>query len=596
MVADDFSTHPDEADETIDPGNSGTGPVTPPQAADAATVMAPAAGSREQSGRQIGRYKLLEMIGEGGFGSVWMAEQREPVRRRVALKIIKLGMDTKQVIARFEAERQALAMMDHPNIAKVFDAGTTETGRPYFVMEYIKGIPILEYCDTEKLDTQQRLDLFVLVCHAIQHAHQKGIIHRDIKPTNVLITIHDGTPVPKVIDFGIAKATNTELTSKTLFTEHRQLIGTPAYMSPEQFKGLKLDARSDVYQLGVLAYRLLTGQVPFAHNNFFKLGMLHTTKLPTRPSKLCEAVPGELEELVMRCLEKRPRMRYENAGELEKDLARFLEPFESGLLRRGQVEERMTAAAALSAPPHPPLASTGDEADQRGPVPPPAPPDEEPLDPFESASDELGLSQSTGERMAAVALGWSDRFQAMLPESSADDPALAGFRHELALALVALGFGGALALHAASAAPGPGVALALCLWPVARGLTALFVDAWAPGWLRTLGGLAALNAASLVIPVLAGTALLEVVAREGRPAVSGGLAWLVPLRAPYTSARGLLLPCLGLGLLYASIRSLGREEGARSLRELCEAAACGAGVLALSRAAMVAGGGTLPGL
>jgi serine/threonine protein kinase len=184
-----------------------------------------AAAPREQEGQMIGRYKLLQPIGEGGFGSVWMAEQHEPVKRRVALKIIKLGMDTRQVIARFEAERQALAMMDHPNIAKVLDAGATETGRPYFVMEYIKGVPIHEYCDTDKLDTKARLELFSTVCHAIQHAHQKGIIHRDIKPSNVLITMHDGVAVPKVIDFGIAKATSSELLQKTLFTEHRQMIG-----------------------------------------------------------------------------------------------------------------------------------------------------------------------------------------------------------------------------------------------------------------------------------------------------------------------------------------------------------------------------------
>src|SRR5678815_860681 len=188
-----------------------------------------AAAVRESPGTRIGPYKLLELIGEGGFGSVFMAEQETPVARKVALKIIKLGMDTRQVIARFEAERQALATMDHPNIAKVLDAGATETGRPYFAMEYIKGVPILEYCDTDTLDTRARLDLFTSVCHAIQHAHQKGIIHRDIKPSNVLVTMHDGMPVPKVIDFGIAEATSSELVAKTLFTEHRQMIGTPAY-------------------------------------------------------------------------------------------------------------------------------------------------------------------------------------------------------------------------------------------------------------------------------------------------------------------------------------------------------------------------------
>ena len=187
-----------------------------------------------RSGERIGRYKLLQKIGEGGFGEVWMAEQREPVKRRVALKIIKLGMDSRQIVARFEAERQALAMMDHPNIAKIFDAGTTDTGRPYFVMELVRGVKINEYCDQNQLPTLDRLKLFILVCQAIQHAHQKGIIHRDIKPSNILVTLHDSVPVPKVIDFGIAKATQHELTNKTVFTQFQQFIGTPAYLIPEQ--------------------------------------------------------------------------------------------------------------------------------------------------------------------------------------------------------------------------------------------------------------------------------------------------------------------------------------------------------------------------
>ena len=188
----------------------------------------------EKAGTVIGRYKLLEPLGEGGFGEVWAAEQREPVKRRVALKIIKLGMDTKQVVARFEAERQALALMDRPNIAKVLDAGATDSGRPYFVMELVRGIPITNYCDENNLTTQDRLELFIKVCQAIQHAHQKGIIHRDIKPSNILVTLHDGVPVPKVIDFGIAKATQQELTEKTIFTKFQQFLGAPAYMSPEQ--------------------------------------------------------------------------------------------------------------------------------------------------------------------------------------------------------------------------------------------------------------------------------------------------------------------------------------------------------------------------
>src|SRR5437667_868097 len=213
----------------------------------------------EKPGDCIGRYKLLQQIGEGGCGTVYMAEQIEPVRRRVALKVIKLGMDTKQVIARFEAERQALALMDHPNIAKVLEAGATETGRPYFVMELVRGIKITDYCEQNQLSTRQRLDLFIEVCQAIQHAHQKGIIHRDIKPSNILVTLHDGVPVPKVIDFSIAKATQGELTDKTVYTQLQEFIGTPAYMSPEQAEltGLDIDTRSDIYSLGVLLYELL---------------------------------------------------------------------------------------------------------------------------------------------------------------------------------------------------------------------------------------------------------------------------------------------------------------------------------------------------
>src|SRR3954447_19012932 len=218
----------------------------------------------EEPGMVIGPYKLLEPIGEGGMGTVYMAEQVEPVRRRVALKLIKPGMDSKQVVARFEAERQALALMDHPNIAKVHDAGMTASGRPYFVMELVRGVPVTEYCDRNRLTLRQRLELFVPICQAVQHAHQKGIIHRDLKPSNVLVTLHDGVPVVKVIDFGVAKATGQKLTERTLFTAYGQMIGTPAYMSPEQaeMSGLDIDTRSDVYSLGVLLYELLTGTTP----------------------------------------------------------------------------------------------------------------------------------------------------------------------------------------------------------------------------------------------------------------------------------------------------------------------------------------------
>ena len=230
----------------------------------------------EQPGERIGPYKLLEKIGEGGCGVVYMAEQKEPIKRRVALKIIKLGMDTRQVVARFEAERQALALMDHPNIAKVLDAGATETGRPYFVMELVRGLKITDFCDQKNLSTRERLDLFIRVCGAIQHAHQKGVIHRDIKPSNILVSVNDGVAVPKVIDFGIAKATNQELlTDKTLFTAYAQFLGTPAYMSPEQAEmtSLDIDTRTDIYSLGVLLYELLTGRTPFDTQELLAAGL-----------------------------------------------------------------------------------------------------------------------------------------------------------------------------------------------------------------------------------------------------------------------------------------------------------------------------------
>jgi serine/threonine protein kinase/tetratricopeptide (TPR) repeat protein len=315
----------------------------------------PAADSLvECTGTMIGRYKLLEQVGEGGFGVVWMAEQEEPVRRRVALKIIKLGMDTKEVVARFEAERQALAMMDHPNIARVFDGGATDTGRPFFVMELVKGVPITEYCDANKLSARARLALFVQVCQAVQHAHQKGVIHRDLKPSNILVTVQDDRPIPKVIDFGVAKATQARLTEKTIFTRFRQWIGTPAYMSPEQagLGNLDVDTRSDVYSLGVLLYELLTGQTPFDAQKMLVSGydaVMQTireedppkpsTRLSTlakeelsvvaarrsaEPAKLGGLVRGDLDWIVMKCLEKDRQRRYETPGALAQDVARHV--------------------------------------------------------------------------------------------------------------------------------------------------------------------------------------------------------------------------------------------------------------------------------
>jgi serine/threonine protein kinase/WD40 repeat protein len=319
------------------------------------TTVAMSVTPIEKPGDHIGRYKLLQQIGEGGGGIVYMAEQVEPVRRRVALKILKLGMDTRQVIARFEAERQALALMDHPNIAKVHDAGATATGRPYFVMELVRGIKITDYCDQNNLSTEKRLDLFIQVCKAAQHAHQKGVIHRDIKPSNILVTLHDGLPVPKVIDFGIAKATTGQpLTDKTVFTAFEQFIGTPAYMSPEQaeMSGLDIDTRSDIYSLGVLLYELLTGQMPFdpgqlAASGFEEMRRIIRTEDPLRPStrlsnlsaadqttvakcrlldapKLIKLVRGDLDWIVMKCLEKDRKRRYETANGLASDLMRHL--------------------------------------------------------------------------------------------------------------------------------------------------------------------------------------------------------------------------------------------------------------------------------
>ena len=235
----------------------------------------------EQAGGCIGPYKLLQKIGEGGFGVVYMAKQDQPVRRVVALKIIKPGMDSAQVIARFESERQALALMDHPNVAKVLDAGATQSGHPYFVMELVKGVPITEFCDKNHMPPEERLELFLDVCHAIQHAHQKGVIHRDIKPSNVMVSLHGGMPGVKVIDFGVAKATAQKLTERTLFTAYGQMVGTPAYMSPEQaeMSGLDVDTRTDVYSLGVLLYELLTGTTPLEVERLRQAGYAEMQRL-----------------------------------------------------------------------------------------------------------------------------------------------------------------------------------------------------------------------------------------------------------------------------------------------------------------------------
>jgi eukaryotic-like serine/threonine-protein kinase len=342
------------ADPHLEPSDGGTklpqdlAPLTVEAHAQPGTALA-----NETPGSQIGNYKLLQQIGEGGMGSVWLAEQTEPVKRQVALKFIKVGMDSARVLARFEVERQALALMDHPNIAKVLDAGTTLSGRPYFVMELVKGVPITKYCDAQQLTARQRLELFVQVCHAIQHAHQKGVIHRDIKPTNVMVTEYDGKPVPKVIDFGVAKATAQKLTEMTLFTDFGVMVGTLEYMSPEQaqLNALDIDTRSDIYELGVLLYELLTGSTPLTRKQLTKCGLEEALRLiregeppkpsarlseskealpalaarqSTEPAKLTGHLRGDLDWVVMKALEKNRNRRYETANALALDIERHL--------------------------------------------------------------------------------------------------------------------------------------------------------------------------------------------------------------------------------------------------------------------------------
>ncbi|MGA2262036.1 MAG: serine/threonine-protein kinase [Acidobacteriota bacterium] len=324
-----------------------------PPTADEAAIANPDASSARDLPEHIGPYKVLDFLGEGGMGVVYLAEREQPIRRKVALKVIKLGMDTKEVIARFESERQALAMMNHPNIAQVHDAGTTDRGAPYFVMEYVAGVPIADYCDRHRLSTRERLEIFIPVCQAVQHAHQKGIIHRDIKPSNILVALQDGKPVPKIIDFGVAKATHQRLTEKTVFTQQGYLIGTPEYMSPEQAEmtGLDVDTTTDIYSLGVLLYELLVGALPFDPRALRRAGFDEIRRIirevdPPKPTtrlsslgqlakgiaerrhtdvvSLAKELRGDIDWITLKAMEKDRTQRYASSSELAADIERHL--------------------------------------------------------------------------------------------------------------------------------------------------------------------------------------------------------------------------------------------------------------------------------
>ncbi|MFC1635810.1 serine/threonine protein kinase, partial [Planctomycetota bacterium] len=347
-----FGAEPDDLRRLVrfglEPDDTGAEGDTSPPTASVDELM-------ERPGARIGRYKLLRVLGEGGMGVVYLAQQDKPVRRQVALKVIKPGMDSKRVMARFEAEEQALALMEHPHVARVYDAGLTGSGRPYFVMEYVKGIPITEHCDEHKLTVEERLRLFLHVCEAVQHAHQKGIIHRDLKPSNILVSIEGNEAVPRIIDFGVARAVSQQLTEKTLYTEQGQLIGTPEYMSPEQadLNNQDIDTRTDIYALGVVLYRLLAGVPPFDPQTLQAAGLEHMRKViceeepktpSTRLSKtsvnesaesarrrstsiraLQRRLHGDLDWITLKAMEKNRTRRYGSAGELAADIQRHLD-------------------------------------------------------------------------------------------------------------------------------------------------------------------------------------------------------------------------------------------------------------------------------